>query len=98
MKGYEFKVEFVVWGKENWKKAKFGLEDFLLKACNEEGFNIKEPKFMGEVEDPAEKLRKEVSTKEGEKKKGDKLNARINQRAKGVIKEFKEFMPGSIRK
>jgi len=58
MKGYKFKVEFFVWGKENRNKAKEELEDYLLREGNEQGFNIKEPEFMEEVEDPIDKLRK----------------------------------------
>ena len=59
MKGYKFKVEFVVWGKDTQLKAKEELENFLLESGTEEGFNIKAPKFIGEQEDPVEELRKE---------------------------------------
>lgn len=58
MKGYKFKVEFLVWGRANRDKAKEELQDYLLR--NEEGFNIKEPEFMEEVEYPTRKLRKEA--------------------------------------
>ena len=49
MKGYKFKVEFVVWGKDTQLEAKEELEDFLLESGTEEGFNIKAPKFIGEL-------------------------------------------------
>lgn len=58
MKGYKFKVEFVVWGREHVYKARQELENFLLESGQEEGFNIKKPIFMGIQEDPIEKLRK----------------------------------------
>ena len=58
MKGYKFKVEFWVWGRTSREKAKKELEDYLLR--NEEGLNITEPRFMEEVEDPIDKLRKEA--------------------------------------
>lgn len=57
MKGYKFKVEFVVWREKSRDKAKEKLFNFLLENRNEEGFIIKEPKFIEEEVDPAEKLR-----------------------------------------
>ena len=47
VKGYKFKVEFVIWGKDTQLKAKEKLENFLLESGTEEGFNIKAPKFVG---------------------------------------------------
>lgn len=57
MKGYKFRVEFVVWRREDVYKARQDLENFLLESGTEEGFNTKTPIFMGEQEDPLQKLR-----------------------------------------
>lgn len=59
MAGYKFKVEFVVW-RQYQTQAKKELFNFLLESGTEEGFNIKEPEFIGKEADPAEKLRKKV--------------------------------------
>ncbi len=58
MKGYKFRVEFVVWGKDTQLEAKEALENFLLESGPEEGFNTKAPKSIGEEEDPLQKLRR----------------------------------------
>jgi len=60
MKGYKFKVEFWVWERPSRDKAREELEDCLLRNGNEEGFNITEPEFMEEVEDPIDNLKKEA--------------------------------------
>ena len=77
MKGYKFTVEFVVWGKKNRDIAKDGLADFLLKAGDEEGFNVKLPEFVGEVKDPMEELKKDKVKRDrlGEKG-GEQINGK----------------------
>jgi len=60
VKGYKFKVEFVVWGTRNQEEAKNNLTSFLLASSEDNNFNIEEPEFIGEVDDPAEKLREEM--------------------------------------
>jgi len=51
MKGYKFKVEFVVWGRKDRNAAKDELVDFLLKVGDGERFNIRLPEFIGDVKD-----------------------------------------------
>lgn len=54
MKGYMFKVEFVVWGRSSQARAKEDLQSYLL--INDEGFNTKEPEFLGDLEVQPEKI------------------------------------------